>query len=135
VRPQKSGARRAEAAERGDGMWTAGERVPGNPQWSDRLEPMPVSAFEAPVRLTGAADRLPRLFVHCTRGGMDEQAERARERGWRVVDAQAPHAFPLVDPDRCAALLLDAAPGLARDRNAEDAASPGERGDAVRRRP
>jgi hypothetical protein len=42
---------------------------------------------------------------------MDEQAERARERGWRVVEVDAPHAFPLEDPGRCADLLLEAAAG------------------------
>jgi pimeloyl-ACP methyl ester carboxylesterase len=112
LRPQKADARRAEAAARGDGMWTAGPRVPGDPAWAERLVPMPVSAFEAAVSLGGTVDRLPRLYIRCERGGMDEQAERARRRGWRIVDVPAPHAFPLQAPERCAALLLDALAGV-----------------------
>jgi pimeloyl-ACP methyl ester carboxylesterase len=109
ARAEKAAARRAEAAERGDGMWTPGEPEPGDPDWFDRLEPMPLSAMESPISLTGAVNRLPRLFVLCERWGMGEQAERALARGWRVVEVASSHAFPLLQPGRCARLLLEAA--------------------------
>jgi pimeloyl-ACP methyl ester carboxylesterase len=111
ARGEKAAARRAEASRRGDGMWTPGERGPGDPDWFDRLEPMPLSAMESPISLTGAVDRLPRTFVLCERWGMGEQAERALERGWRVVEVDASHAFPLLDPGRCAEILLEAPSG------------------------
>lgn len=111
ARPARAAGRRAEAQRRGDGMWTAGAQGPGDPDWFGRLQPMPLSAMEAPVALSGAVDRLPRTFVACSRGGMDEQAERARARGWRVVEVDAPHALPLVDPASCAEILRDAVPG------------------------
>jgi pimeloyl-ACP methyl ester carboxylesterase len=111
ARPGKAAARRAEALERGDGMWTPGLPDPFDPDWADDLEPMPLSAMESPIVLTGAADRLPRVYVRCTRGGMDEQAERARARGWRVVDVEGSHGLPLENPGRCAEVLLAAAPG------------------------
>ena len=109
ARADKAPARRAEAASRGDGMWTAGRPEPGDPDWFDRLEPMPLSAMDTPIALTGEVDRLPRTFVLCERWGMGEQAERALARGWRVVEVDSSHAFPLLHPARCAELLLDAA--------------------------
>jgi pimeloyl-ACP methyl ester carboxylesterase len=110
VRLAKALSRRAEASERGDGMWT-----PAQPDiradWVERLEPFPLSAMETPISLSGAVDSLPRTYVLCSRGGMDEQAERARERGWRVVEVESSHALPLQHPRKCAELLLDAASG------------------------
>jgi pimeloyl-ACP methyl ester carboxylesterase len=106
LRPHSAAARRAAAAERGDGMFPP-EVEPDAPEWTRRLVPMPISAFEAPVRF----DSLPaaRTFVHCTRSDMGEQARRARERGWRVITADAGHALPLEDPGLCARLLLEEA--------------------------
>ena len=79
---RRRGGRRL--ASRGDGMWTAGEPEPGDPDWFDRLEPMPLSAMDTPIALTGEVNRLPRTFVLCERWGMGEQAERALARGWQV---------------------------------------------------
>ena len=79
------------------------------PAWWDSLEPMPTSAFEAPVSLSGAAARLPSWFVHCLRSDFGSQAARARERGWTVVEVDAMHALPLIDPARCGEVLLEAA--------------------------
>jgi pimeloyl-ACP methyl ester carboxylesterase len=109
ARADKRDARRAEALERGDGMWTAGEPDRDDPPWRSRLVPMPLSAMESPVVLSGAVDRLPRTYVFCSRGGMDEQAPRARERGWTVVEVDASHGFPSEQPRACAELLMAAA--------------------------
>jgi pimeloyl-ACP methyl ester carboxylesterase len=109
ARGDKARARREEASRRGDGMWTPGEPDPGDPDWFDRLEPMPLSAMDSPISLSGEVNRLPRTFVLCERWGMGEQAERALERGWRVVEVDSSHAFPLLRPAECARLLLEAA--------------------------
>jgi pimeloyl-ACP methyl ester carboxylesterase len=109
IHPHRVRGRRAEAEARGDGMWTAGEPGPLLPDWFGRLVPMPISAFEAPVALSGAAASLPSWFVWCTRSDFEPQALRARERGWTVVELDAGHALPLLDPARCAEVLLEAA--------------------------
>ena len=105
TRRRRGGPRRAA---RGDGMWTAGEPAPGDPDWFDRLEPMPLSAMEAPIALTGEVDRLPRTFVLCGGGGWGSRPSGrwpAAGRSWRWTPS---HALPLLDPARCAELLLEA---------------------------
>jgi pimeloyl-ACP methyl ester carboxylesterase len=109
IHPDRVRRRQMEAASRGDGMWTPGEPEFGDPDWFDELVPMPVSAFEAPVELLGFANQLPRWFVHCLRSDFGTQAERARARGWTVVEVDALHALPMLDPARCADVLLDTA--------------------------
>ncbi len=109
IHPSRVRPRREEAEARGDGMWTAGDPPEMAPEWWRRLTPMPISAFEAPVPLTGAAARLPSWFVRCLRSDFADQAERARARGWTVVEVDAVHALPLVDPGACVEALLDAA--------------------------
>jgi pimeloyl-ACP methyl ester carboxylesterase len=104
-RPASAEARRREGRERGDGMWTAGEASP-EPAWWTRLEPMPVSAFEAPVELSGTATEPPGWFVHCLRSDFADEAERARARGWTVVEVDGFHALPLTDPAACSEILL-----------------------------
>src|SRR4051812_33133911 len=84
--PARIERRRAEARERGDGMWTAGRPGLGDPDWFGDLVPMPISAFEAPVALSGGFAALPKWFVHCLRSDFELQAQRARERGWTVVE-------------------------------------------------
>jgi pimeloyl-ACP methyl ester carboxylesterase len=103
--PERAEARRAEGRERGDGMWTAGAESP-EPAWWPRLQPMPVSAFDAAVELTGTAAQLPGWFVHCLRSDFAAQAARARARGWTVVEVDGVHALPLADPATCAQILL-----------------------------
>jgi pimeloyl-ACP methyl ester carboxylesterase len=106
--PEIAARRRAQAAERGDGLWPPPAASPGDPEWIGRLTPMPLAAFEAPVRVTGAIASLPGTFIRCTRSDMGAQAERARRRAWRVVDVEATHFLPLTRPQTCAALLAAA---------------------------
>lgn len=106
--PEIAARRRAQAAARGDGLWPPPPASPGDPDWMDRLVPMPLSAFEAPVRVTSAVASLPATFLRCTRSDMGAQAERARNRGWPVVDVDATHFLPLTRPERCAELLVAA---------------------------
>jgi pimeloyl-ACP methyl ester carboxylesterase len=109
LRWQTAALRRADAAGRGDGRFAV--PAPQAP-WGSRLVPIPVSAFEAPVRLSGAVDALPRTFLWCLEGDMGEQAQRAGARGWQVVRLEgADHSLPLDDPQRCADALLAAGCG------------------------
>ena len=101
--------RRAAAAERGDGLWPPPPASRGDPEWMSRLVPMPLSAFEEPVRVAPAVASLPGTFIRCTRSDMGQQAERARRRGWRVIEVEATHFVPLTRPSACARALLEAA--------------------------
>ena len=99
--------RRAAAVAHGDGLWPPPAASPGDPEWMSRLVPMPLSAFEEPVQVTPAVTSLPGTFIRCTRSDMgQEQAERARRRGWRVIDVEATHFVPLTRPEICAGALL-----------------------------
>jgi pimeloyl-ACP methyl ester carboxylesterase len=110
MRPAEIAAeRRAAAAARGDGLWPPPAASPGDPEWMSRLVPMPLSAFEEPVRITPAVAAMPGTFIRCTRSDMGAQAERARRRGWRMAEIEAVHFAPLTRPDVCARALLEAA--------------------------
>ena len=101
--------RRAQAARRGDGLWPPPAPAPGDPEWMSRLVPMPLSAFEAPVRVTSAVASLPGTFIRCTRSDMGAQAAGALRRGWHVTEVDASHVLPLTRPEICAELLMEAA--------------------------
>lgn len=107
--PEIAAARRAEAAARGDGLWAPPPPGPGDPPWMDRLVPMPLSAFETPVAEPEAVRALPGVYIACSRSEMGEQADRARRRGWEIVEVDASHVLPLTRPQTCAKLLVAAA--------------------------
>jgi pimeloyl-ACP methyl ester carboxylesterase len=109
--PEIAADRRAAAAERGDGLWPPLAASPGDPEWMNRLVPMPLSAFEEPVRVTPPVAALPGTFIRCTRSDLGRQAERARSRGWRVVEVEATHFAPLTRPEVCAQAFLEAGAG------------------------
>jgi hypothetical protein len=94
LKPDHATARRAQ----GD-MW-----LPDNP--IDGMRPMPLSAMEPPVELGPLPER--RVFVHCLQSDFATQAQRARERGFAVVEVDAGHLWPLEQPQACAVLLLAA---------------------------
>jgi hypothetical protein len=72
----------------------------------DGMRPMPLSAMETPVELEPLPDR--RVFVHCLQSDFAAQAQRARDRGFAIVEVDAGHLWPLEQPQPCAALLLAA---------------------------
>lgn len=87
----------------------AGER---RARYVARLRPQPVATFTQPVVLTGAVDRLPRVYVRCTLGSVDvggdpiqPVAARAKEQGWAYQELPAPHDPHLFDPDATADLV------------------------------
>ena len=94
----------------------AAGRVAGRSRVDDRLVPMPLSAFEEPVRVPPSVAALPGTFIRCTRSDMGAQAARARARGWPVLEVEATHFVPLTRPEACARALLDAATGQGRGR-------------------
>ena len=74
----------------------------------------PRTAFEQPVRLTGALDRVPRTYVYALRAGPGDTfrqfAERAQgEAGWRYEELDATHNPHITAPDLLADLLERAA--------------------------
>jgi hypothetical protein len=52
-----------------------------------------------------------RVFVHCLQSDFAAQAQRARQRGFEIVEVDAGHLWPLEQPEACVALLLEAAAG------------------------
>ena len=113
-------AMRAAAERDGDG-WL----VPPNPPPPDtsaadlawmapRRLPQPLKALDEPIRLTGAVDRLPRTYIHCTRpmpaDGFRQFAQRAKtEAGWQYREIDASHNPHITAPDALAAMLDDIA--------------------------
>jgi len=92
------------------GMAPPGERA----RYVARLRDQPAETFIEPVRLTGAIERLPRAFVRCIRGGLDQAigedpiapcADRARAEGWPYRELATPHDPQLADPASTAAVL------------------------------
>jgi pimeloyl-ACP methyl ester carboxylesterase len=76
-----------------------------------RRSPQPRKTFEEPVRLTGAIDRLPRVYIYCLRireGDVFGQfAIRARsEPGWQYEEIDATHSPQVTEPDRLLEILL-----------------------------
>ena len=83
----------------------------------ERLGFHPLGAFEQPLRLTGAVDRLARSYVRCSRNVELEHyftrfVERAHDEGWdyRVVDA--PHDAQIAEPQAVLDAYLAAGPRL-----------------------
>jgi pimeloyl-ACP methyl ester carboxylesterase len=102
VRAEEEGAARAH----GD-SW----RIPVPPGFDPRGAPMPLKPCQQPVRLTGAGDRtVPGGYVHCTaKPGWDfcaPFADRARARGWPVVELATGHSPLRSEADRTALVEL-----------------------------
>ena len=87
----------------GDLAWMAPRRLPH-----------PIRTFEQPIRLFGAAERLPRTYIYCTRpgpgDGFRQFAQRARtEPGWQYREIDASHNPHITAPDSLAVMLDDVA--------------------------
>lgn len=91
LRPQHAAQRRAQGE-----LWLPPKPLP-------RMRPMPLSAMEEPAAIAALPQR--RVFVHCLQSDFVEQAQRARERGFEVVEVQGGHMWPLERPAACAELL------------------------------
>ena len=73
-----------------------------------RLTPHPWSTFERPIRLTGAADAVPGVYIECAAGGrpFESQAARAAARGWPTREMATGHEAMVTEPAELARLLL-----------------------------
>jgi pimeloyl-ACP methyl ester carboxylesterase len=116
-------AMREAARTAGDG-W----QVPPNPLPPDTSETdvawimprrvmQPIKTFEQPVRLSGAAQRVPTTYIYCTRSGAIDIfkpfAQWARSRAdWRYMEIEASHSPHVTAPETLAGLLHDIAVGL-----------------------
>lgn len=75
---------------------------------SPRLTPHPWKTYTDPLRLTGAAARVPAAFIECVSWMRVFQghADRARERGWPVHELETGHEAMVTAPAELAELLL-----------------------------
>jgi len=109
-------ARRLEIAKTLGGGW----KLPPNPPPDDtsaedlawvtpRRVPLSLKAFEQPLKLTGALDKLPKSYIYCTRarpGDVFRQfRERAQQEGWQCFDLDASHSPNITAPDALAEML------------------------------
>lgn len=107
------------AAERGFGwlvpvrpLEVLGVTEPADLEWlSPKLTPHPWKTYTDPLRLTGAAARVPAAFIECVSWMRVFQghADRARERGWPVLDLDTGHEAMVTAPAELAKLLLELA--------------------------
>jgi pimeloyl-ACP methyl ester carboxylesterase len=73
-----------------------------------RLTAHPWSTFARPIRLTGAADAVPGVYIECAAGfrPFQSQAARAAARGWPVHEIATGHEAMVTEPAALAKLLL-----------------------------
>jgi len=114
--------RRRDDGPSGGPPTVEGWLVPPNPPSADaspedlawvtpRRGPQPRKTFEQPVRLTGAVERLPRVYIKCLRINpsdvFEQFAARARnEPGWQYEEIDATHSPNVTAPDELAEILL-----------------------------
>jgi pimeloyl-ACP methyl ester carboxylesterase len=80
---------------------------------SPRLTPHPWKTYTDPLRLTGAAERVPAAFVECVEWMrvFRSQADRARAKGWPVHELATGHEAMVTAPKQLADLLDELAGG------------------------
>jgi len=117
-------ARRLEIVKTLGGGW----KMPPNPPPADtsdedlawitpRRVPQSVKAFEQPLKLGGAVDKLAKSYIYCTtarpRDVFRQFAERAKKEGWQCFDIDASHSPNVTAPDALAGILeaIAAGPG------------------------
>ncbi|MER5430124.1 alpha/beta fold hydrolase [Streptomyces sp. NPDC002588] len=73
------------------------------------LTPHPWKTYTDPLRLTGAAEDIPGVFVECVNWMrvFSTQADRARQRGWPVYELDTGHEAMVTAPKALADVLLD----------------------------
>lgn len=93
-------------------MPPSADATPEDLAWLNaRRGPQPRKTFEEPVRLTGAVEKLPRVYIYCLQirpGDVFGQfAARARsEPGWTYEEIDATHSPNVTAPEALAAILL-----------------------------
>jgi pimeloyl-ACP methyl ester carboxylesterase len=76
-----------------------------------RLTPHPWLTYTEPLRLTGDGEAVPGTFIECTdwMRVFTPHAERAKARGWPVLEIATGHEAMVTAPEELAKLLLDTA--------------------------
>jgi pimeloyl-ACP methyl ester carboxylesterase len=109
-------ARRQALIESEGGGWRMAPNPP-SPDTSEedlawtlpRRAPLAARSFQEPAKLTGAADRLPKSYIYCTRaspGDVFRQfRDRARKEGWQCFDIDATHSPNVTAPDALTEIL------------------------------
>ncbi|MFN8635668.1 MAG: alpha/beta fold hydrolase [Chloroflexota bacterium] len=93
-------------------MPASADASPEDLAWvTPRRVPQPRKTMEEKVKLTGAVDRLPRVYIYCLRireGDVFGQfAARAKsEPGWTYEEIDATHSPNITAPDALAEILL-----------------------------
>ncbi len=80
----------------------------GYPAWYlERSRAHPLACFEAPIKLDGRGDAIPRSYVKCLQSDVPLEAsiERAREGGWPIAEIDTHHDAQVADPKALAGLL------------------------------
>lgn len=93
-----------------------GVREPSDVDWlAPRLTPHPWLTYTEPLRLTGAGESVPAVFVECTdwMRVFQAHAERAAARGWPVHTLSTGHEAMVTAPAGLAELLLKVCPATA----------------------
>jgi pimeloyl-ACP methyl ester carboxylesterase len=80
--------------------------------WVDAsMTPQPVQTYLQPIALTGAADRLARLYIDCTTPSLatlDESKRRIADAGVPAAQLACGHDAMIAAPDRLSEILLSA---------------------------
>ena len=115
--PSKARERnQAQARDEGQGWLLPPNPLPPDTDAADvewalpRRRMQPIKAFSTPVRLSGAAQALPRCYIYCTRCGPGDVfrpfAEAARnDAAWRYFELDASHNPHITMPATLAELL------------------------------
>jgi pimeloyl-ACP methyl ester carboxylesterase len=93
-------------------MPTSADASPEDQAWlAERRVPQPRKTFEEKISLTGAVEKLPRVYIYCLRirpGDVFGQfaARARREPGWQYEEIDATHSPNVTAPEALAELLL-----------------------------
>jgi pimeloyl-ACP methyl ester carboxylesterase len=85
-----------------------GVTEPADIDWlTPRLTPHPWKTYTDPLRVSGAVERVPAAFIECVdwMRVFQRQADRARAKGWPVVDLATGHEAMVTAPKELAAVL------------------------------
>jgi hypothetical protein len=91
---------------------SSADATPEDTAWlAPRRGPQPHLTFSEAVKLTGAVEKLPRVYIYClqTNPGdvFGQFAARARsESGWRYEEIDATHSPNVTAPEKLAEILL-----------------------------
>jgi pimeloyl-ACP methyl ester carboxylesterase len=93
-------------------MPPSADATPEDTAWlAPRRGPQPHLTFSEPIKLTGAVEKLPRVYIYCLQinpgDTFGQFAARARtEPGWQYEEIDATHSPNVTAPDKLAEILL-----------------------------